>query len=129
MSGKGMIVYLEDDQRTYLAREKQRTGAPMTDLIRDAIDLQMEMRAAATKPKGKLAEALAGLVEAMEPGELQAATKAIWAISEAYKAGASNERRKGRKPKAKENLADAISSTERGELGAGFEGSTKISQK
>lgn len=91
-----MIVYLDDERRSYLNASKARTGKAVTELIRDAIDLHRDLSASAGRSTGKLAEALCALVDTMEPEELQQATKAIYAIREAYRAGREDMQRRYR---------------------------------
>lgn len=87
MSSKAVIVYLDDERRSYLNAIKRDRGTAATDTIRQAIDLHRDLNGSGGKSTGKLAEALCALVETMAPAELQQATKAMYAIREAFRAG------------------------------------------
>lgn len=81
------ICYLRPDQREYLTGQKSLGVSSVSGLIREAIDLHRELRGGGDRPANNLTSALCQMIDTMEPGELQQAVKAVWAIREAFQAG------------------------------------------
>lgn len=100
-----VLIYLDEAQKSYLSRRRRSKGRPMSETVREALDLHQRMSEGGSQGDGKLGSALAQMIDSMAPNEVKMIAKIVWAAIEAIREARREVASEGVKGRRKEPQA------------------------